>query len=313
MKKLFLPAFLFLLLFTSCNKCKSFKERYTTIVDNDERDYYLHVPGNYNKNNPAPVVFMLHGIGGTGEDAYNRYGWKEVGDAEGILTVFPTSWKHCIIEAGDTLTTTRWNVYEGYFRYCDGEMPRDDVKFLRQVLTELRANYNVDTTRVYLVGFSNGAQMAFRCSVEMGDVLAAVVENAGTAPKDTSLMKQLKKRNLPIGYQFGNSDPLAFIPPVPMSDFTTVIDTLGNVVQTNTTVFEFDTTLRTIEAVTTTSSGTLDTLMMIATYLSLDVTENRPFKVVMVKGLRHMYPNGDNHELKAAEVQWQWLKQFTLQ
>lgn len=284
------------------------------MVGSDEREYYVHVPGNYNKHNPTPVVFMLHGTGGNGEKFYNDSGWKEVGDTEGILTVFPSSWEHCIIQAGKTLTTTKWNVHEGYFRYCKGEVPRDDVIFLRRVLTELRATYNVDTTRVYLVGFSSGAQMAFRCAVEMGDVLAAVVENAGTAPKDTSLMKQLKERNLPIGFQFGNSDTLAFSSPVPMSDFLKVVDTLGNVMQTHTTVFEFSMS-PTLEAFTKiTPSGGLDTLMMIATYLSLD---NRPFKVGMVKDLEHMYPHGlgplgGGHWMEAAEVQWQWLKQFVL-
>jgi hypothetical protein len=32
----------------------------------------------------------------------------------------------------------------------------------------------------------------------------------------------------------------------------------------------------------------------------------------MIKGLAHAYPNGDNHPLEAAVLNWEWLKQFSL-
>ncbi|MFZ1255451.1 MAG: hypothetical protein WAR77_03820, partial [Saprospiraceae bacterium] len=38
-----------------------------------------------------PVVFMLHGTSGDGEKFYNISGWKELGQAENFITVFPSS------------------------------------------------------------------------------------------------------------------------------------------------------------------------------------------------------------------------------
>ncbi|MCB0570845.1 MAG: hypothetical protein KDC66_13815, partial [Phaeodactylibacter sp.] len=97
------------------------KNRYTTVIDGDTREYYVHVPTGYDEEQPTPVVFMLHGTSGDGEKFYNISGWKEVGEKENILTVYPSSWHHCIIEDGQTMNTTKWNIYPGAFGYCAGE------------------------------------------------------------------------------------------------------------------------------------------------------------------------------------------------
>lgn len=144
---------------------------YTTEVDGDTREYYVNVATNYNSDNPTHVVFMLHGTTGNGEMFYNISGWKEVGEVENILTVYPSSWSYCITQDGITRTTTKWNIYPGAFEFCAGGTPRDDIKFLRQVVTELKQRFNVDNRRMYLVGFSNGGAMAGRIAVEMSDYL----------------------------------------------------------------------------------------------------------------------------------------------
>jgi polyhydroxybutyrate depolymerase len=74
------------------------KNRFTMQVDGDTREYYVHVPAKYNANTPTPVVFMLHGTSGDGERFYIISGWKEVGEAENILTVYPSSWRCAIAE-----------------------------------------------------------------------------------------------------------------------------------------------------------------------------------------------------------------------
>ena len=42
------------------------KNRFTTVVNGDTREYYVHVPKSYNKSTATPVVFMLHGTSGDG-------------------------------------------------------------------------------------------------------------------------------------------------------------------------------------------------------------------------------------------------------
>ena len=270
------------------------KNRFTTMVDGDEREYYVHVPAAYDGSSARPVVFMLHGTSGDGEKFYNISGWKEVGESENILTVFPSSWRHCIIDEDGRSTTTKWNIYPGSFTYCAGEVPRDDVKFLRQVITELKAKFKVDEKRIYLGGFSNGGQMAFRCGVEMSDVLAAVIENAGSSSGSAS---HTPRRNLPVAFQFGNEDDRFFPSPVSLGLFEAGLryQYFRDVIQTHASTFQFDTNY--------TLSGDTNTAV-IATFPSATAGENRSFSIVMVKGLGHAYPNGQNHWMKGAERCW---------
>ena len=91
MKKTAFFGFLILITICCCEKNKvttpdenvyeSGKNRFTTIIDGDTREYYVHVPAAYNGTAPAPVVFMLHGTSGDGENFYNISGWKELGEA----------------------------------------------------------------------------------------------------------------------------------------------------------------------------------------------------------------------------------------
>lgn len=313
MYKAMLFGLLIALTFTACKedeatppKTNDFvtgKNRFTTAVDGDTREYYVHVPSAYNGSSPRPVVLMLHGTSGDGEKFYNISGWKEVGEKENLITVYPSSWRHCVIDEGEVNTTTKWNIYPGSFEYCDGEVPRDDVKFLRQIITELKGRFNVDEKRIYLLGFSNGGQMAYRCGVEMSDVLAAVVENAGSVSDD---IVRTPKRNIPVAFQFGNEDDRFFSSPVPLSGLEAGLKNIPyfkNVITAHCGTFKYQSDF--------TITGDTNTVS-IATFASQTAGESRTFNIVMVKGLGHAYPNGTNHWMKGAERHWDWMKQYTL-
>lgn len=304
-------AALLLIAAASCKKDNSDeiqygKNRVTTTVDGSEREYYVHVPQVYDGSAAVPVVFMLHGSGGEGEKFYNISGWKEVGETENILTVFPSSWRYCIIDEGQQKNITKWNSQPAEWQFCPDETPRDDIKFLNQIIDELSAKYNVDEKRVYLAGFSNGGQMAALCSVMMSDVLAAVVENAGSFYTDTTWTPL---RRIPTAFQLGNKDQGAGVDAeeIPLSKLDTILhnpDFLpGRAAGTHVKTFGLSPNF--------TISGDTSTAV-IATYPSLDGDPNVSFHFIFVKGLGHNYPNGVNHWMKGAERQWEWLKQFSL-
>ena len=282
------------------------KNRYTAIVDSDTREYYVHVPAGYDPNTPTPVVFMLHGATGSGEGTYNNSGWKEVGEDENILTVFPTALVYCYTNTfGVTKTDTRWNSYPPVVNFCPGQTFKDDVKFLRQVVAELKQRFHVDSKRIYMVGFSSGAQMSFRCAVEMGDLLAAVVQSGATHPRDTVFTAQ---RNLPISFELGNSDETWFGYGVSWSlslfdSALTHYPLFRKIINVHANSFGFDTTY--------TLSGDTNSVM-VATFRDIPDAGNRQFNFTFVKGLDHSYPNGVNHPMYGARVHWQWLRQYSL-
>ncbi len=64
--------------------------------------------------------------------------------------------------------------------------PPDDSGFLRQLIINLTAQYDVNPKQVFVAGFSSGGQMAHRVAVEISDLVAAVVIGSGTIVGQTA-------------------------------------------------------------------------------------------------------------------------------
>jgi polyhydroxybutyrate depolymerase len=278
------------------------KNRFTLDIDGNEREFYVHVPASYNGTSSFPVVFMLHGTSGDGEKFYNESGWRELGETENIITVFPSSGRYCIVDPVDgQKITTKWNTTpDAEWVFCAGEKPKDDIKFLKAILADLRDRFEVDNKRIYLVGFSNGGQMAAKCCVEMSDQFAAIVQSAGSFVLDTTYVP---KRKLPITFQIGNMDwgPGNTGPVVPLSQLDTLLKLpvykYNRIAQRHVTHFGLNPNF-TVLGDTTTAA--------IAHYLSATGQTDNIFNFVLIEGFGHVYPNF------APTVNWNWMKQFTL-
>lgn len=283
------------------------KNRFVTKIDGDDREYYVHVPQNYTGATNVPVVFMLHGTSGNGEDFYIRSGWKEVGEDENIITVFPSSWRYCIIDEGVQKNTTKWNTVPAEWTFCAGQTPRNDIKFLNTIITELNVKYKIDNKRIYLAGFSNGGQMAAKCGIEMSDKLAAIVQAEGSFPRDTTYTPL---RKLPVTFQYGNQDygPGNTGEPVALSKLALILNTpASNIMYRSASTHTKSFGLNPAFVI----SGDTNSVS-IATYKSFVAGSVNDFRVAFVKNLGHVYPNGDNHWMEGARVHWAWFKQYTL-
>jgi polyhydroxybutyrate depolymerase len=95
----------------------------------------------------------------------------------------------------------KWNSYD--LVVCDNNKKRNDVKFLSSIIEKLKQKYAIDTNRIYMVGFSNGGEMAARCAIELSNKLAAVVSCAGALPPNFNASPQ---RLLPVFLQMGSAD-----------------------------------------------------------------------------------------------------------
>lgn len=305
-------AALLLLALVSCNKkdetqddplYNTGKNRFTLTIDGTEREFYVHVPASYDGKTAFPVVFMLHGTSGNGEIFYNDSGWREIGEAEGIITVYPSSGRYCIIDPVDgQKTTTKWNTTpDAEWTFCAGETPLDDIRFLRAVIDDLNRRLEIDNKRIYLVGFSNGGAMAAKCSIEMSDLLAAVVESAGSFYLDSATYTP--KRKLPVTFQIGNQDwgPGNDGPALPLSELDSLLNYADfkyyRISQAHLRNFGLDPNY-TITGDTSSA--------VVAHYTSNSGLPDNVFQFIMVKDIKHSYPDF------AAQSNWNWLKQFKL-
>ena len=279
------------------------KNRFTTQVNGDTREYYVHVPQSYNKATATPVVFMLHGTSGDGLKFYNISGWKEVGETENLITVYPSSWRQCVRDEGKQHTTEKWSSYPGSgFTFCPGVTPRDDIKFLSQVIDEIEQKFNVNQHMIYFVGFSNGSQMAARVGIEMSDRIAGFVGHLDTDQPMTP------KRPVPNIWQEGTEDPhytaMFGGQSVPM-DFNQIVAKPYMKGALNLYLQTFK-----LSPKYTTGGNPNNMIWLDAKGTSGD--PNNVFRLVFVKGMGHVYPNGKNFPVEGAKLNWQWLKQYKL-
>jgi phospholipase/carboxylesterase len=119
------------------------------------RDGLLYVPATYSPDGPAPLLVALHGAGGSGA------AWRslpERAEARGMVVLAPDS-------RGAT-----WDLVLGGFG--------PDVAFLDRALRFTFERCRIDSSRVALGGFSDGASYALSLGVSNGDLFTHLVAHS---------------------------------------------------------------------------------------------------------------------------------------
>ena len=135
-------------------------------VDGQDRTYRVYRPAGLPAS--APLVLVLHGAAGTGQQAEDSYGWDAEADSGKFLAVFPDGVRRS------------WNVSKD----CCGISAKDgvdDVKFL----SELAGSFGdlVDKKKVFATGISNGAFMTYKLACDT-KILAGIAPVSGTLLSD---------------------------------------------------------------------------------------------------------------------------------
>lgn len=137
-----------------------------------KRSYVVHVPKSYAlKKQPVPVVFVLHGGLGNAWSAEWDSQMSARAEKDNFLAVYPQGTGR----TNEHFLT--WNAGD-----CCGIAMRhkvDDITFLRALIYKLSNDFNVDRSRIYVAGISNGGMMAYRAALEMSDMIAAIAPVEG--------------------------------------------------------------------------------------------------------------------------------------
>jgi len=141
-------------------------------VDLGRGDLPLTVPANYDSEIPTPLILLLHGYSssGAGQDAY--MGFSKLADRYGYLLVAPDGNK----EAGGD-ENRFWNASPACCDFFGSEV--DDSAYVLDIINEVKASYNVDASRIYLIGHSNGGFMSYRAAYDHSGTIAAIASLAG--------------------------------------------------------------------------------------------------------------------------------------
>jgi polyhydroxybutyrate depolymerase len=161
----------------------------TMVSAGQQRQYLLYVPKSYDPAKPTPLVISLHAAAGWPAQQRNLSRWNPLADEQGFLVVYPS---------GSDVPKI-WHVGRGA-----GLMR--DVRFIAALIDTLEAAYNIDPTRIYANGISNGGAMAFVLSCTLSDRIAAVglVAAAHTLPASWCT----DRRPVPLIAFHGVGDPI---------------------------------------------------------------------------------------------------------
>ncbi len=158
-------------------------------IDGRTRTYVRFEPDGL-PGSPVPLVIGLHGVSGSGEQFRIETGLDDVAELNRAVVVYPDGIDELPNPTGDPATTSTvspaqlstWNAGN-----CCGAAQGegvDDVAFIAAVVDAEEQARPIDTTRVFVIGHSNGGMMAYRLACELSDRIAGIGVLSGTLGLD---------------------------------------------------------------------------------------------------------------------------------
>jgi polyhydroxybutyrate depolymerase len=244
-----------------------------------DRTYRLHKPPGLTA--AAPLVVMLHGATGTGEQAEKSYGWDQLADSAHFVVAYPDGVGHS------------WNGHG-----CCGKAMRekiDDVGFITAMVGQISADLPIDKSRVYATGISNGGILSYALACNSG-MFAAIGPDSATqldpcsAPHPTSVIHIHGTADKLVPYNGGQGSSAVNGPSIAaVNAFWRKVDQCGP------------------PHITTTAPVTTSTAAC---------AHHRSVELITIEGGRHQWPGGTtfmerrdptSHALNATQTIWQFF------
>ena len=145
------------------------------VIDLGRGPVTVHVPDAYDGSVRAPLVLLLHGYGSSGFETELVLNLQSLVDPLGFCYAYPDGTQ-------DVLGNRFWNATDACCNFFSSNV--DDSGYLRAFIEAAKTQLSIDDRRVYVVGHSNGAFMAYRMACEHADAVAAIVSYAGATWDD---------------------------------------------------------------------------------------------------------------------------------
>ncbi len=159
------------------------------------RNFRVHLPPNFSTSTKLPLVLNLHGLGSNGQQQELYTGFNTIADTARLVVVYPDA---LIGGGGVGGNVPEWNAY-------GLQSTPDDVGFLSALIDTMYARYNIDLSRVYSTGMSNGGYMTHRLGCALSCRIAAIASVTGLMSPNPLLTCNIS-RPVPVMQIHGTND-----------------------------------------------------------------------------------------------------------
>jgi polyhydroxybutyrate depolymerase len=131
------------------------------------REYSIYVPESYDGTTNFPLLFNLHGGGGTIAFHIGIADMSPIADTANFIVVCPQA---------------RPDPSDGNSFNWIAKVPGtfDDVSFFSSLIDTIASNYQIDQNRIYACGYSLGGDMSFELACKLNSRIAAIAPVART-------------------------------------------------------------------------------------------------------------------------------------
>ena len=191
-----------------------------------------YVPTSYNASgDPVPLLFSFHGLGSSGQAQEQLTSFAELAEEEGFIVVFPEATElpmdpenpcyenvELVSLPGSNI---QWNIGLNWsLQYC-AEI--DDVGYVSDIIGWFDTEYNIDTSRVYATGMSNGAMFSHYLALMLPDTFAGI---APVCSPLTTNMTGLSITPVTVILMMGTADPIVPYDGDPIASIYSMNDTV---------------------------------------------------------------------------------------
>ncbi len=162
-----------LLIFITFLSISYAQEYISKTIQNDglTREYSIYIPASYDGTTNFPLLFNLHGGGGTNSAWQVTSDMRPIADTADFILVYPQA-------RPDPSDGNSFN----WIPKVPGTF--DDVPFFSSLIDTIASNYQIDQNRIYACGYSLGGDMTFELGCKLNNRIAAIAPVARTMQAD---------------------------------------------------------------------------------------------------------------------------------
>ena len=253
--------------------------------DNLDRFYYIYTPNNLDTNESIPVLFAFHGYGSSAIRHLSYTNYFPLADTENFIVVYPQG-------ATTATLSSHWNV-GGW----TSKSTINDLDFVDTVIGLIKDKVQIDETRIYSSGMSNGGYMGYHLACNLSDKFAAIASVTGSMTIST-YDNCSPSHPTPILQIHGLLDFV--VPYNGNSGSKSISDVMSYWSNYSSCNSEPDTLIK------------YDNYALIRYETYVNCLNNVNIKLILHPTMDHTWPNINSHNISASNEIWDFVSQYNL-